>query len=207
MKTLRIASLLLLVGIFLGTAQPVLAQRGSETASGTFFDEYVTPKAKGKKVNGTLAITYVQKNSCCTTTNGAYDPNDENCLDPQIDMYYSFRLTTGKGKREVTYPFSAALLTPSFPGANDPPICFSSGTERQALAIVEFINDTVIPIIFQKPPVDSGFKSVWFIKLIENIVQPDFQISYDGTFCCGTTTFIKDINEFLMLDIELAVPQ
>jgi len=113
MKTSRMTALLLLTGIFFGTAQPVLAQRGSETASGTFFDQYVTPKAKGTKVSGTLAITYVQKDLCCNKTEDIYDPNDENCFDPQIDMYYSFRLTTGNGKRQVTYPFSGALITPN----------------------------------------------------------------------------------------------
>jgi hypothetical protein len=214
MKTSRMTFVLLIAGILWSAAQPALAQRGSETAVGTVFDPYVTPKAKGETVSGTLAITYVQKDWCCSTADGqTYLPNDENCLDPQTDMYYSFRLVKGK----KTYPFSSVLLTATDEentiDLNNPPICFSSGTERQAEAIVKFINDTVIPIIFQRPPVTGGFNLVWFIKSIENIVEPDFQIRYDDPiggdtlFCCGPPPYIKDINEFLMLDIELAVPK
>lgn len=219
MKILRMTSLLLLVGIFLGTLQPVLAQRGKEGATGTFFDQYVTPKAKGTKVSGTLAITYVQKELCCsfsTTVEGKekYDPNDANCIDPQIDrMYYSFRLTTGK----VSYPFSSVLTSTSgeYFDTDNPPICFSQGTDRQALAIVDFINDTVIPIIFQQPPVENGFNQVWFIQSINNIMEPNLQLNYNfEKFCCGTdgddegnTIDLYEINEFLILDIELAVPK
>ena len=158
MKTLRMTFLLLLTGIFWGTAQTALAQRGSETATGTFFDQYVTPKAKGTKVKGTLAITYVQNSLCCTKNNrGNTYPIMRTALIHRQTCITVFDCP----KVIISYPFSSVLTQSSV---------LVSETEKQAgTAIIGFINSTVIPIIFQQPPTEDGFNNVWFVKSIKNI--------------------------------------
>jgi hypothetical protein len=187
MRTKKMAIILiLLIGMLAMTAQSLFA-RGSEVGTGeNFLDTLVNVHASGTRIPGTLSIFYVPTGVCCHPLNKKQPILD--CMDPMTDMYYSMRASNGK----VLYPFSGGMKD----------VCFLA-VETQVAEIKRFISDTVIPIIFQTPPTTN-----WEIRSITNFVQPDFipQYVYDGILCCGPSTNVNEVFQFIKMDIEIAKP-
>jgi hypothetical protein len=116
----------ILISIFFTTmiligAQGVFAQRGSETAGGTLFDELVNKKAGGTEFKGSIAIGYAGTDTYCSDGS------------PVTNMLILIRIDKG----DDLQPF----------WNTDPiPVCYFD-VEQQAVIIKTFFEENVIPTI------------------------------------------------------------
>ena len=194
-KTKGILISLLLVTMIAATTQSALAGRGSETATGNYLRLLTNPNATGTEVSGWISIFYTQTGKCCDVTP---PQNPLDCMNPKVKMFYNMRLQKGNTDQQeenLIYPFSGEMAKS---------VCFMN-YDAQVAEIKRFISSTVIPIIFQEA-MDSNRE--WYIKSIRKVLQPEFGAGYSfgDINCCGPSTNVNEVFEFLMMRVILAVP-
>ncbi|MHC1744621.1 MAG: hypothetical protein AB9873_16540 [Syntrophobacteraceae bacterium] len=125
---------------------------GSETSSGTWFDQYLEPHAKGTELRGTLTLHYLLDDSstisCETTEDGADLPN--------ATLYVFLRLK--KEKDPQIYAFSTKKR-----------VCVIDLTGQKA-AVDTFIRNCVLTTVFPEPVPDTVEIA---LKSVSNVVTEE----------------------------------
>lgn len=148
---------------------------GSETATGTWFDQegVLDPHAKGTEVRGTMTIYYQLQ-----------DPEQFACVEgaPNATMYVFLRLKKHNAKQELGFSTMAEVCVTDF--------------QAQKAAVDAYLEGCVIPALFPNKP-DARFA----LKSVSRYVTDD-PFAFEGTTCADQGLLTP---MFAMVDIVLAV--
>ena len=110
--------------LFLTGGASALAQRSSQTATGTIFDIYIDKNAPGTKLSGPLSVYYEFTGTC---EGGG----------PKTDMFYTVRLAKGNS----LYIFEGPPVE----------VCYFADGE-QAEIIIDFIGREIVGFLYPGRP-------------------------------------------------------
>jgi hypothetical protein len=154
MKTVQGMFITLSIAVlFMFTAQPAAAGRGSEGTGGTVFDGWVDPHARGLKVDATLAVYY---EVLCDYENPP-EGGCPACYGADFPVKMDFVLTLKKCNDLKVF----------IGDSGDAAICFVlTEFDEQKAFIDDFIRNTVLPALFPHAA-EFAYKS------ITNVVETD----------------------------------